>query len=133
MEGIRPRIQQFNITVEHEFSGSNILSVAYVGSRSIVWIVMRTLTRFHSMPGSRMLRRSAGTPGCDAAGNCDVQDILINARRSSAFFVPFRGYTVMQWVHKQRFGELQLVAGELSAQSEAWADVPGGLYLVALH
>ena len=27
-----------------------------------------------------------------------MQDVLINARRSSAFFVPFRGYTVMQWV-----------------------------------
>jgi len=33
-KGIRPRINQFNITVEHEFPGNNVLSVAYVGSRS---------------------------------------------------------------------------------------------------
>jgi hypothetical protein len=34
----------------------------------------------------------AGSPGCDAAGNCDVQDILINTLQPSIFFVPYRGY-----------------------------------------
>jgi hypothetical protein len=98
MEGIRPRIQQFNLTVEHEFPGNNIVSVAYVGSRSAHLDRDADINQVPLNAGIKNAPALAGTQGCDAAGNCDVQDILINARRSSAFFVPFRGYTVMQWV-----------------------------------
>lgn len=98
MEGIRPRIQHFNITLEHEFPGNNILSLAYVGSRSSHLDRDADINQVPLNAGTKNAPALAGTAGCDAAGNCDVQDILINARRSSAFFVPFRGYTVMQWV-----------------------------------
>jgi hypothetical protein len=97
-KGIRPRIQHFNITLEHEFPGNNILSVAYVGSRSSHLDRDADINQVPLNAGMKNAPALAGTQGCDALGNCDVQDILINARRSSAFFVPFRGYTVMQWV-----------------------------------
>jgi hypothetical protein len=98
MEGVRPRIHQFSLTVEHEFTGNNILGVAYVGSISHRLDRDADINQVPLNPGIKNAPALAGTPGCDAAGNCDVQDELINARRSSAFFVPFRGYTVMQWV-----------------------------------
>lgn len=98
MKGIRPRIHQFNVTVEHEFPGNNVLSLSYVGSRSTRLDRDADINQVPLNAGIKNVPALAGTPGCDAAGNCDVQDILINARRSSAFFVPFRGYTVMQWV-----------------------------------
>ena len=98
MKGIRPRIHQFNITVEHEFPGNNVLSVGYVASRSTRLDRDADVNQVPLNAGIKNVPALAGTPGCDAAGNCDVQDILINARRSSAFFVPLRGYTVMQWV-----------------------------------
>lgn len=98
MKGIRPRIHQYNITVEHEFRGSNMLAVSYVGSRSTRLDRDADINQVPLNAGIKNVPALAGTAGCDAAGNCDVQDILINARRSSAFFVPLRGYTVMQWV-----------------------------------
>src|SRR4029077_21285429 len=98
MEGVRPRIHQFNVTVEHEFRGNNVLSVAYVGSVSTRLDRDADINQVPLSAGIKNAPALAGTPGCDASGNCDVQDVLINARRSSAFFVPFRGYTVMQWV-----------------------------------
>ena len=98
MEGVRPRIHQFNVTVEHEFRGNNILSVAYVGSVSTRLDRDADINQVPLNAGIKNAPSLAGTPGCDAAGNCDIQDVLINARRSSAFFLPLRGYTVMQWV-----------------------------------
>ncbi|MCZ2080282.1 MAG: carboxypeptidase-like regulatory domain-containing protein [Bryobacterales bacterium] len=98
MEGIRPKIHQFNLTIERELPGNNIVSVAYVGSRSRDLDRDSDINQIPLNAGTKNVPALAGTTGCDAAGNCDVQDIMINARRSSAFFVPFRGYTVMQWV-----------------------------------
>ena len=86
------------MTVEHEFPGNNVLRVAYVGSRSSRLDRDADINQVPLKAGVQNAPALAGTPGCDASGNCDVQDVLINTRRSSAFFVPFRGYTVMQWV-----------------------------------
>jgi hypothetical protein len=110
MKGIRPRIHQFNITLEHQFPGNNVMSLAYVGSKSTHLDRDADINQVPLDAGIKNAPALAGTPGCDAAGNCDVQDILINARRSSAFFVPFRGYTVMQWVQNTasaRYDSLQ--------------------------
>src|SRR5207247_6721315 len=89
---------QFNTTGEHECPGNNVLSVAYVGSRSTHLDRDADINQVPLNAGFKNAPALAGTPGCDASGNCDVQDVLINARRSSAFFVPLRGYTVIQWV-----------------------------------
>jgi hypothetical protein len=35
----------------------------------------------------------AGIPGCDAAGNCNVQEVLIHNEVPNTYFLPYRGYT----------------------------------------
>ena len=42
--------------------------------------------------GTENVPALAGTPGCDAQGNCNVQTILINKLQPTVFFVPYRGY-----------------------------------------
>jgi hypothetical protein len=88
--------EQFNVTVQHEFSANNVLSVGWVGSLG------RHLTRaqnWNQVPdglGTVSVPVLAGTAGCDVSGNCNAQSILINREHSSIYFVPYRGYTSIE-------------------------------------
>ena len=92
----RGSVQQFSLGIQHEFPGNNLLSLSYVGSLG------RHLARSHEanqVPigvGTLQAPALAGLEGCDAAGNCDVQDVLTNNRVPNIFFLPYRGYTAIE-------------------------------------
>ncbi len=92
-----PSVQQFSLGVQHEFPGNNLLSVSYVGSLG------RHLSRSRNMNQVPLGAGIENVPSlananqyCDAAGNCDVQNVLINDLEPTIFFGPFRGYGFMQ-------------------------------------
>jgi len=87
-------VHQFSFGVQHEFVGNNLVSLSYVGSLG------RHLGRSHNLnqvpinPGTVNAPALAGSsPYCDALGNCDVQNELINNLAANIYFVPYRGYT----------------------------------------
>ncbi len=87
-------IQQFNLGVQHQFRGNNILSVSYVGT---LGHHLQQNVNINQVPvglGTEHVPALAGsnTPGCDAQGNCNVQSVLINTAQPSIFFVPYQGY-----------------------------------------
>ncbi len=100
-------IQQYSMSIQHEFPGNNLLSVAYVGTlgrhlargRQLdqVLLGLKTINvpALASFQGTDSLNPSNTTPMCDAAGNCDVQRILINNQQPSIFFAPYRGYNAI--------------------------------------
>jgi hypothetical protein len=107
-----PSVQQYSLTLEHEFPGNNLLSVAYVGALG------RHLARNQNInqvyPGAVAnggtmnvpvlagliggKAAGSGAPGdagqqlCSSTGACSVQTILINGDKPSLFFVPYIGY-----------------------------------------
>jgi hypothetical protein len=85
-------VQQFSLGIQHEFPGNNILSVGYVGSLGRHLSTTRMADQVPIGVGTLQAPGLAGLEGCDAAGNCDVQDVLINNRAPNIFFVPYRGY-----------------------------------------
>jgi len=111
-----PSVQQYNLTVEHEFPGNNLLSVAYVGAlgrhlaRSIPLneIMPSTVANgatlsapaLHGLTGTVAANPTYGIPGdkgqtlCDASGNCNAQNVLIYGEgvSGSLFFAPYEGY-----------------------------------------
>ena len=85
--------QQFSFGVQHEFSGNNLLGVSYVGMLGRHLSRSRALDQVPIGVGVMKAPELAGNPGCDAAGNCDVQDVLIHLRvPSNVYFLPFQGY-----------------------------------------
>ena len=99
-----PSSQQFNLDVQHQFSGNNLLTVSYVGTlgrhlataRNLnqipVGITSMNVPALAGFAGSDSLNPSNTTPMCDAAGNCDVQRILMNTQQPGIFFKTYRGY-----------------------------------------
>ncbi|MBZ5596329.1 MAG: TonB-dependent receptor [Acidobacteriia bacterium] len=85
-------IQQFNLGVQHQFPGNNILSVSYVGTLGHHLQQNVNINQVRVGSGMQNVPALAGTPGCDAHGNCDVQNILMNTLQNSVFFVPYPGY-----------------------------------------
>jgi hypothetical protein len=86
-------VEQFSLGIQHEFPGNNVLSISYVGSLGRHLARTREANQVPIGVGTMQAPELAGLEGCDAAGNCDVQDVLINNRVPSIFFVPFRGYS----------------------------------------
>jgi hypothetical protein len=103
-----PSVQQFNLNVEHEFSGNNLLSLGYVGTLGRHLATGRNMNQvpvgvgtinvpgLAGFQGQDKLNPSNTTPMCDASGNCDVQRILVNAQQPNIFFVPYPGYNAIQ-------------------------------------
>jgi hypothetical protein len=87
-----PEIDQFSLGVQHEFPGNNLLSVSYVGTLGRHLQRHRNLDQIPIGVGTMNVPALAGQPGCDASGNCDVQNALINTLEPSIFFVPYRGF-----------------------------------------
>ena len=99
-----PSIQQFNLNVQHEFRGNNLLTVGYVGTLGRHLSTTRNMnqipvgTRTMNVPALAgftapdSLNPSNTTPMCDALGNCDVQRILINTALPTVYFVPYQDY-----------------------------------------
>jgi hypothetical protein len=115
-----PSVQQYSLTLEHEFPGNNLLSVAYVGALGrhlarnfpLNEILPTTVANGATMSapvlagltGTVAPNPAYGITGdkgqtlCDSSGNCNVQDILIYGEKGgsgSNFFVPYLGYAGM--------------------------------------
>ena len=88
-----PEIDQYSLGIQHEFPGNSILSVSYVGTLGRHLQRRRNIDQVPIGVGMENVAALAGTNGCDASGNCDVQRILINSIEPTIFFAPYRGYT----------------------------------------
>jgi hypothetical protein len=105
-----PSIQQFSLGVEHEFSGNNFLSLSYVGSLGRHLARNRNMNEVPLDSTTQNVPALAGSPGCDAVGNCNVQQVLINNVAPTIYFVPYRGYTtlnVREWSGDSDYNSLQ--------------------------
>jgi hypothetical protein len=115
-----PSVQQYNLTVEHEFPGNNLLSVAYVGALGRHLARNRNINQVDpavvgngatvSVPvlagltGTVAANPAYGVPGDKGqalcpAGSCAAQTILIYNEKGSGgflFFVPYEGYNTME-------------------------------------
>ena len=94
-----PMVMQYNVTVQHEFSGNNLLSVGWVGTLGRHLGAQRNLNQIPVGIGIKNVPVLAGTDGCDASGNCDVQNILINhlGVNNADYFRPFRGFSNLRF------------------------------------
>lgn len=87
-----PEIDQFSLGVQRQITTNSILNVSYVGTLG------RHLQEYHNInqvpvgATTQNVPALAGTPGCDASGNCNVQEVLINTYQAPIFFAPYRGY-----------------------------------------
>jgi len=95
-----PMVMQYNVTVQHEFSGNNFLSVAWVGTLGRHLGTQRNINQIPVGIGTENVPvlAGSGTPGCDASGNCDVQNVLINQTRPTYFFAPYRDFTSIHYL-----------------------------------
>jgi hypothetical protein len=108
--GPNTSVQQFNLTVQHEFRGNNFLSVAYVGSLGNHLSRGPNINQVPDGSGTMNVPALAGTPGCSPSGSCDVQSILIHQLQPTIFFTPYRGYTSITWnelAASSRYNSLQ--------------------------
>jgi Carboxypeptidase regulatory-like domain len=90
-----PEIDQYSFGVQHQFVGNNLLSVSYVGTLGRHLQQTRNQNQVPLGLGTENVPELAGSPGCDGAGNCDVQTVLINNYQPSLFFAPYRGYNTI--------------------------------------
>ncbi len=88
--------QQFSVSIQHEFRGNNLLGVAYVGNLARHLGRIRNLNQIPLKAGTMNVPALAAPNNpadCDAKGNCDVQNVLINNELgTSVFFMPFPSY-----------------------------------------
>jgi hypothetical protein len=88
-----PQIQHFSLGVQRELFDKSVFTVSYVGTLGRHLQRIRNINQVPVRAGIQNVPALAGTPGCDAAGNCDVQQILINTLEPTTFFAPYRGFT----------------------------------------
>ena len=93
-----PSTQQWSLGLQHMFRGSNLLTLTYIGT---VGHHLTSIYNFNRVPigvGTENAPGLAGLfPYCDASGNCNVQQVLINQAAPPDYFVPYRGYTSMAY------------------------------------
>jgi len=108
-----PSVQQFNLTVEHEFPGNNLWSVAYVGALGRHLARAQDINEVNPASvgnGATMnvpvlagftgtKAAASGAPGdngqvlCDSGGNCNPQLVMIYGEKPSLFFLPYVGWS----------------------------------------
>jgi hypothetical protein len=84
-----PYVQQFSLGVQHEFAGQNLLGVSYVGALGRKLARQRNINQIPIGVTTMNVPALAGTQGCDAQGNCNVQQILINQYQTNTSFFSF--------------------------------------------
>lgn len=87
-----PMVQQYSLGIQHEFAGNNFLEVSYVGSLGRHMARSRNLNQIPIGVGIENVPALAGQTGCDAQGNCNLQQILIQNLQPNIFFLPYQGY-----------------------------------------
>jgi hypothetical protein len=94
----RPLIDNYNFTVEHEFAGNNVFTLAYVGMVSRRLDASRNINQVPFGESIMNVPSLAGTTGCDSSGNCNVQSILINNQHPKTFFVPYLDFSQIRFL-----------------------------------
>lgn len=90
-----PAVDQFNLNLQHEFRGNNILSVAYVGTLGRHLDTNRNVNQVTlPVPTTIYVPALAGqtTRQCDAVGNCNVQADLMTNAGDADYFRPYQGF-----------------------------------------
>jgi len=95
-----PTVQQFSFGVQHAFSNDNLLTVSYVGSQGRHLVRQRNINQVPNGAATQNVPAFAGqsVPYCDALGNCNVQQVLINNVQPNIFFVPYLEYGPISFV-----------------------------------
>jgi hypothetical protein len=91
-----PAVSQYNLNVQHEFRGNNILTVAYVGSAGRHLDSNRNLNQLTIPvpPTMTVPALSSGNGGpCDVNGVCNVQQLMINNVVPADYFRPYQGFS----------------------------------------
>ncbi|HUI44228.1 MAG TPA: carboxypeptidase-like regulatory domain-containing protein [Terriglobia bacterium] len=95
-----PSVQQYNLSVEHEFTGNTLVSVAYVGAlgrhlaraQDINQVDPAQVANGGTINVPEFAGKTFAHGSCDAAGNCDAQNIMIYNEEPALFFRPYQGY-----------------------------------------
>ncbi len=91
-----PVVQNFNLDIQHTFSSNDLLSVSYVASLGRHLARARNINKVPIGVGTMNVPALAGqVPDCNSSGDCNVQQVLINAEAPSIFFVPYSGFTTL--------------------------------------
>jgi hypothetical protein len=90
-----PMAQQYNLTVQHEFRGNNLFTLAEVGSLGRHLPRQRNLNAISDGVTTQNVPVLAGATNCDSSGNCNVQQILINKQKSINFFYPYQTFNTI--------------------------------------
>jgi len=112
-----PSVQQYSLTVEHQFSNNALVSIAYVGSLGRHLARAQLINQINpanvqnggtgsapalaGLMGSKAADPSKNAPGdvgqqlCDASGNCNIATTLMFGEQPSTFFAPYRGYNTI--------------------------------------
>ena len=94
-----PMIMQYNVTAQHEFSGNNVLSVAWVGTLGRHLGASRDINQIPDGIGTVNAPALAGSGGyCDVSGNCDVQNTLIHQLEPSFYFRHFQDFSSVKYL-----------------------------------
>ena len=95
-----PTVQQFSFGVQHAFSENNLLTLSYVGTQARHLVRQRNTNQVPNGAITQNVPAFAGqsVPYCDALGNCNVQQVLINNIEPSIFFVPYLEYGPISYV-----------------------------------
>jgi hypothetical protein len=84
--------QQFSLGVQHQFTTNDLVTVSYVGN---LGRDLSSEADFDQVPNGATTMNVpalAGTQGCDSAGNCNVQQILMNNLEPKLFFSPYKAF-----------------------------------------
>jgi hypothetical protein len=87
-----PAVQQFNVNVQRELPGNNIVTIGYVGTLGRHLDTNRNANQIPIPVGTMNVPALAGSTACDAAGNCDVQNRLIGDPGATNYFRPYQGF-----------------------------------------
>jgi hypothetical protein len=90
-----PAVSQYNLDVQHEFKGNNILSVAYVGTAGRHLDTNRNMNQIPIPVAPTMnvpALLQAGNTNCDANANCNVQADLMANSGDTDYFRPYQGF-----------------------------------------
>lgn len=89
--------QQFSFGVQHQFSGSNLFSVGYVGMQGRHLARARSLTQplvgLGTVNVPALVGNPNADPNCDVNGNCNAQQVMINGTEPRTLFQPYPGYS----------------------------------------
>ena len=107
-----PTVQQFNLNVQHEFRGNNIVTLAYVGNLGRHLDTSRNLNQIPVGVGTMNVPALASGLGgpCDASGNCNVQQLLMTNQVATSYFNPYQTYqgiTMKQFTAVSSYNALQ--------------------------